>query len=339
MINHSDPLVQLKITSATCSFFALGTTIYRLYYRWGRLWADDFWALFAFVALMIQVIGVFLHIPMPNNLSRTTRVAAYYLMATAFYAVIWTSRLSILFSIVRIDPSAERRQRLFWVALAFVSASLFLLAQLFWVCEPNPSWKNAPNPQCTLPLQVAICQLITDVIADSILLFAPLPLFRNLFDKSLRHKLTLIFSTCIVTTIISLVHAAFILRRGHTKVLISAVVEDSLSLIVANIPVVVTTMIDVVGEAGQPRTSRLTQLSSMFWSSDDAQTSRRGILTGQVVPTRDLDTIGEESPDDMELSCAKTNDNVSRPWNRNDREQTPSSKDVATSLDRPTLLV
>ncbi|KAJ7910271.1 hypothetical protein B0H13DRAFT_2012698, partial [Mycena leptocephala] len=70
------------------------------------------------------------------------------------------------------------------------------------------------------------------------------------------------FSTCVVTTIVcltcpvqanihisqvSLVHAAFILRNCGMKILILAIVEDCLSLIVANIPVVITTTIDIVG--------------------------------------------------------------------------------------------
>ncbi|KAJ7068913.1 hypothetical protein B0H15DRAFT_140509 [Mycena belliarum] len=205
MIDPNDPLVQLKITCATCSIFALGTTMYRLYKRRGRLWADDAWALFAFVALIIQIASVFLHVPVPNNLSKTARVAAYYLMATTFYAIIWASRLSILFTV------------------AFVATTFFLLAQLLWVCEPEPSWKEEPNPQCHLPLQVAICQLVTDVIADTILLFAPVPLFRHLANKPLRRKLTLIFSTCVVTTIVSLVHAAFILSNGGIKVVTALV--------------------------------------------------------------------------------------------------------------------
>lgn len=248
MIDPNDPLVQLKITCATCSIFALGTTMYRLYKRRGRLWADDAWALFAFVALIIQIASVFLHVPVPNNLSKTARVAAYYLMATTFYAIIWASRLSILFSIVRIDPSEHRRRHLFWVAVAFVATTFFLLAQLLWVCEPEPSWKEEPNPQCHLPLQVAICQLVTDVIADTILLFAPVPLFRHLANKPLRRKLTLIFSTCVVTTIVSLVHAAFILSNGGIKVVISALVEDCLSLIVANMPVVVTALVQLTND-------------------------------------------------------------------------------------------
>ncbi|KAJ7203558.1 hypothetical protein GGX14DRAFT_698947 [Mycena pura] len=251
------------------NFFALGTTIYRLVIRSlrGRLWVDDFWALFALMALIVQVVSAFLHIPIPNNLSLTARVAAYYLLATTFYAIIWGSRLSILFSIIRLDPSVQRRKHLSYIAFAFLVIMLFLLAQLLWVCEPEPTWKNAPNPQCKLPLQVVICQLVTDILADSILLIAPLPLFRSLSDKGLRRKLTLIFSTCIVTTIVSLVHAAFILRNSSIKILVSAVVEDCFSLIVANIPVVVTSLVRIDGETDDSETTWSTSVRFNKWLS------------------------------------------------------------------------
>ncbi|KAJ6480040.1 hypothetical protein DFH09DRAFT_1379020 [Mycena vulgaris] len=244
-IDANDPLVQLKITSATCSFFALGATIYRLYKRRGRWWADDLWVLFGSVALIIQVVAVFLHIPLPNHLSNTTRIAVFYSMTAALYLIVWASRLSILFSIVRIDPSAARRRRLFYGTAAFVVTALLLLGQVLWICESDPSWKDSGNPHCELPLQVAICQLVTNVISDSILLFAPLPLFRSLLDKSLGHKLTLIFSTCVVTTIVSLVHATFILQDQDFKIPISGLVEGCLSLIVANIPVIITSTMDI----------------------------------------------------------------------------------------------
>ncbi|KAJ7609063.1 hypothetical protein FB45DRAFT_1039220 [Roridomyces roridus] len=305
MIDPNDPLVQLKITGATCSFFAFGTTIYRLYKRHGRYRADDGWALFAFLSLIIQDVSVFLHVPVPNHLSKTARVAAYYLMAATFYAIIWASRLSILYSIVRIDPSQDSRKRLFWVAVAFVVAALFLLAQLLWVCEPEPSWKNAPNPQCRLPLQVAMSA--TDVIADSILLIAPIPLFRHLADKALRRKLTIIFSTCVVTTVVSLVHAAFILRRGGVKVLISALVENSLSLIVANLPIVIARLINLARDeddsdpVGRQTTSL--RFNSRPWFSKGGVTTRG---TGIVAPvelgmTGISTTIAAEEEEDREI--------------------------------------
>ncbi|KAJ7034374.1 hypothetical protein C8F04DRAFT_956441, partial [Mycena alexandri] len=212
------------VTSGTCGFFALGATVYRLYKRRDRLGADDAWALFAFVTLIIQVVAVFLHVRIPVE-PQVNALMSEMLMESPSPRTCRASRLSILFSIVRIDPSVGRRRRLFCVAAAFVATALFLIGQLFWICESQLSWKNAENPHCELTLQVAICQLVTDVISDSILLFAPLPLFRNLLDKSLGRKLTLIFSTCVATTVISLVHAVYILRDYDNKIAISAIVE------------------------------------------------------------------------------------------------------------------
>nr|GAT51399.1 predicted protein [Mycena chlorophos] len=265
MLDVTNPLIQLKLTSAICSFFAFGTAGYRLYIRRDRLWADDLCVLFATLSLVVQVVAVFLHVPIPNNLSQTARVAAYYLMATTFYAVIWGSRLSILLSIVRIDPAPERRQRFYFIAAAFILALLMLLAQLLWVCEPEPSWKLAANPQCKLSLQVAVFQLVSDVLADAILLIAPLPLFRHLSDKALRRKLTIIFSTCIVTTIVSLVHAVLILKNGGTKVVIAALVEDTLSLIVANVPVVITSAFQITGELNHTSRGSSLRFTTLPW--------------------------------------------------------------------------
>jgi hypothetical protein len=66
---------------------------------------------------------------------------------------------------------------------------------------------------------------IADTIADTILIAAPLRLLAGLLDKTLRRRLMVIFSSCIITTIVSLVHAAYIIRNGGPKIIIAAVVE------------------------------------------------------------------------------------------------------------------
>ncbi|KAF8190266.1 hypothetical protein K438DRAFT_1831678 [Mycena galopus ATCC 62051] len=195
-IDTKDPVVQLKITCVVCSCLAVASTIYRLCKRWGRLWADDLWALLASVAVILQLVGVFLPAPAANKFTEE------YLNGLAFQLIIWGSRLSILFSIVRVDHSAKRRRRLFWVAVAFVGTALFLFGEIMWVCESEPSWEISEKGYCGLALQTAIVELATDVISDAILLFAPLPLFRQLTDKSLGRKLIVIFSTCMVATIV-----------------------------------------------------------------------------------------------------------------------------------------
>jgi hypothetical protein len=97
-----------------------------------------------------------------------------------------------------------------------------------------------------------------DVLADLALILLPLRLIRGIKEKRLRRRLIFIFSTSssslfsppynrahsfvlpVVTTIVSLVHASYIITRGGIPVIISALVEDCMSLTVANLPVVVT---------------------------------------------------------------------------------------------------
>jgi hypothetical protein len=75
-----------------------------------------------------------------------------------------------------------------------------------------------------------------------------------------------------------------------------------LSLIVANIPVVITTTIDIVGKPDQVQTGKSVQFTSIFWFSE-AQT------TGAM----ELHTIAE---DPAKPSYAKNT--VTSAWNQND---------------------
>ncbi|KAK2467364.1 hypothetical protein APHAL10511_000599 [Amanita phalloides] len=228
----------VEVTSIVCSSVAICATIVRFALRMGRLWIDDAWAMFSMSSLMIQVIAVFL----PSYPSRLG-ASRYYLMAVMFYVTIWSARLSLLFSIIRIDPNPVRRKYLIANACIFVFICLFLIAQLFWVCEPQRKWKSLKLPQCQIGSQVAIFQLITDALADLTLLITPLWVFRIIRDDWLRYRLMAIFSTCMVTTIVSLVHAVYILTAGGKKVVIAALVENGVSLVVCNVPVIASAAI------------------------------------------------------------------------------------------------
>ncbi|KAH9972395.1 hypothetical protein BJV74DRAFT_210877 [Russula compacta] len=195
-INIHDPLVQIKVTESVCGFVAICMTLLRLWLRRTRYWWDDAWAFLSLLCLFVQFAAVFMHVDNPLELSRLNRIAAYYLMATTFYAVIWTARLSILFSIIRIDPDPVMRKRLMWLAAAFVAAIGLFFTQLFWVCETmHNGWKNKASPQCPLPKQVAICQLVSDVLADLSLILLPIRLLRGINNRRLRWRLIFIFST------------------------------------------------------------------------------------------------------------------------------------------------
>ncbi|KAF8996401.1 hypothetical protein BDZ89DRAFT_1258385 [Hymenopellis radicata] len=178
---------------------------------------DDTWAGFAVAVLLAQIAGVFVHIPNPSEYAgqyKIIQIAACYVLATSFYTIVWSSRLSILFSIIRVHPDEQQRRRFRWIAALFIVVPVILICQLFWVCEPEPRWKYMLSPQCVLNKQVAICQLVSDVVADLVLLIAPLKLLSCIQDAGLRRRLMVIFSTCIVTTVVSLTHASYILTFG-----------------------------------------------------------------------------------------------------------------------------
>ena len=77
------------------------------------------------------------------------------------------SRFAILFSIIRIDPSKVRKRILLVGAVGFFLICGFLIAQLYWTCEPEEAWKGYRIPQCPLSKQVAVTQLICELAFHS----------------------------------------------------------------------------------------------------------------------------------------------------------------------------
>ncbi|KAI0084840.1 hypothetical protein BDY19DRAFT_1023578 [Irpex rosettiformis] len=339
-----DPLIKIKVTSAVCSSFAILTTAGRMYLRRAKYWWDDACAFLATIFLLVQVAAVFMHLPDPHVMSRTTRIAAYYIMAIIFYLIIWTARLAILYSIIRIDPNPSMRRILNCTAVVFVIIELVMCAQLFWVCESEPSWKNKASPQCPLTKQVAILQLVTDVLADVLLIVAPLRLLRQLSTQDgTRRRLMIIFSSSIVTTIVSLVHAALILTIGGVDVVIAALVENTFSVIVCNVPVVVTFLLrrsfrfgDSEGRkgTGEDATSTFGWWKARTGGSAHLTTGgfggRSGITVARTVEndiSRDVTTINL-----WDLSANR--DSASRSKDRIDDGQTREGAFTISQMDR-----
>ncbi|KAI0041599.1 hypothetical protein FA95DRAFT_676636 [Auriscalpium vulgare] len=238
----SNGVVNILLTESIAGSVAICFAVARLWIRRDRYWWDDAWVCFSMISLIIQVVATFMFAKGLGHLSKSSLVASYYLTASTFSTVIWSARLSILLSIIRIDPNPDAQRKLMWLVGVFFGALVFFVAQLLWVCEPQPGWKSQLPPQCRLTKQVAICQLVSDVIADVLLITLPLRLIQGVKDRQLRHRVMFIFSTSIATTIVSLIHVAFILTSGGTNEGIAGAVEDCVSLTVANVPVVGTAL-------------------------------------------------------------------------------------------------
>ncbi|KIK65845.1 hypothetical protein GYMLUDRAFT_239539 [Collybiopsis luxurians FD-317 M1] len=221
------------LTGYTGMTFAAAVTILRLALRVEFFGWDDAFAGMGLICLIIVAVAgkLLFELDASSTMPQSSRVALYYIMAVNFNTIIWLSRLSILFTIMRVGGYRHYRKGLYAAAGCFVFAMLILIAQVFWVCElqnRRNHWKANPSPQCIEDKSMAIAQVATDVFADIILVSAPLFLLRSLQWQHARgQKLRLIGSFVVggLTTCVSVVHAVYALDG------------DKISLFVGNIEV------------------------------------------------------------------------------------------------------
>ncbi|TFK55477.1 hypothetical protein OE88DRAFT_1731171 [Heliocybe sulcata] len=264
---------ELRVLSLVLPLFAIVVTLFRLAIRaWRRqLWWDDFWAMAAVLCLILFMTAMQLHFRDGSSYSLTTRIALYYMLSEFFYAVNWCSKISIFLTTIRLTVRGPYRTLLVRLACCFGVAWAILFAQVFWVCETQPGWKDTPQPQCNLGRNVAIAQVITDVATDVILIAAPLKLiWRVKVTRPQRIRITMVFGSTIIATIVSLYHAYAILRFGGFEEARAAVIQDGVSLIVADVSVIVAffARISSVGESHGPVAVELVRVKPSSKSPD-----------------------------------------------------------------------
>ncbi|KAG1808980.1 uncharacterized protein BJ212DRAFT_1381788, partial [Suillus subaureus] len=147
------------------------------------------------------------------------------------------------------------RRVLMFTAIIFGIVWALLFSQIWWICETESSWKSQPHPQCDLGRSVAITQMITDILGDFFLVLTPFYfIYKVRLSRAQKVRILSVFSTSVITTVVSLTHAYYIFSGGGTKEGMAAVVEASMSLIVANLSVVVAFIFRLKAEEDSPST-------------------------------------------------------------------------------------
>jgi len=179
--------------------------------------------------------------PEDSPVTQQARVATYYLLEECFTFTIWSARLSILFTIIRITPVGTVRRTLYVVAIVFGVFALVLGAQKFWVCIPQPGWADTPGGgTCNLGKQVALAEIITDVIGDIVLVIIPVKLlWRIRVERSLRIRLITVFSMSLIITIASLAQDYYLIHEGGIRDFIVSHVELETAVTICNLNVLV----------------------------------------------------------------------------------------------------
>ncbi|KAG1808972.1 uncharacterized protein BJ212DRAFT_632023 [Suillus subaureus] len=258
MSSSGPTLIQIEIAGIVLTIVAIIVTSLRLYVRarQKRLWIDDAWAALGMIFNFMLLVTDCLYLQDYERYPQSTRVALYYMDVQFFYAVVWSSRISILFTIVRLTvPRTFFRSILMFAAIIFGTIWALLFSQVWWICETESGWRTQPHPQCDLGRSVAITQMITDVLGDLFLIFAPFSLlYKVRLSRAQKVRVFSVFSASAITTIVSLTHAYYIFSGGGTKEVMAAMVEASMSLIVENLSVVVAFIFNLKAGEDPPST-------------------------------------------------------------------------------------
>lgn len=193
--------------------------------------------------------------------------------------------MTILFTIIRVTAIGSLRRLLVCIAAMFAVTWVILFAQVWWVCETEPGWKDQPSPQCDLGRNVAIAQIITDVLSDAVLIVAPIRLvWRVRLSMAQKIRVIAIFSSTMLSTAVSLNHASWVIRGGGLMEAMAAVIQTAVTLIVANLNVVVAFIFRLGADDKETAPAPLEVKSIMTFGKGDPR-KKRSKFGGNMLST------------------------------------------------------
>ncbi|KAJ8582511.1 hypothetical protein M405DRAFT_561386 [Rhizopogon salebrosus TDB-379] len=202
---------------------AILCTIFRLGYRvWtGHFWWEDVWAALALIADVVCLACIWVNYKISS-----------WVFAVVFTCVVWPARLSIIFFIVRLANRPAQRQIALLIAASFACMWCALLAQKLTICNIQSCKMNKP---------FALSQLITDVIADVVLVAAPLVLWRDIgLSRNRRILILSAFGASLLITAVTIPHNIMLMSFQGGTTIIFAHVKAALSLVICNLLVIVS---------------------------------------------------------------------------------------------------
>ncbi|EGN92488.1 hypothetical protein SERLA73DRAFT_164020 [Serpula lacrymans var. lacrymans S7.3] len=315
-----------KIVATVLHALTFLLTGFRLWFRLNiqRFWWEDAWATLALLFDIICLVGLWIpaNVSSQFNALPETSSGSNALVASVWFslllcpAVVWSSRMSIIYSVIRIiSPTSSIRRFAFgivvlfaiiWVGMAIVI--IYLCHEMFWDLSPSPS----------LPYPIGYLQISANVFSDIILVIFPLCLlWRVKLPRNERLVILSIFSSSILTSVASAVHAIYIFPnpafKGETLtnlefrldfgLVILSNLKAALSLVICNLLVIVTFLYRIIRKGLLETDYRSSRQSAAY-------TASISIPPPEFLTTIDLESLASSpegsntdarSPDQMSM--------------------------------------
>lgn len=239
-----DALLALQILSTISYAIALLTTAFRITHRVriARFWWDDFWALVS--AFLIAILLVFLWLVpyLKDHGTLDQLVLTAWIGPLVFNVVVWTTRISICYSITRILPPGKARTISLILIVAFFVSCAGVFAGKVWICAHDSSWHYLPSVSCPQNDAVNVAQVTIDIISILCLVVFPFHVLRRVDLPAPERRLVLaLFATSLVIATFVIPHSVFAFRPSWVQLFAwTGHLEAGVSQIICNVLVVGT---------------------------------------------------------------------------------------------------
>ncbi|KAF8126332.1 hypothetical protein EV363DRAFT_1268615 [Boletus edulis] len=238
-IDSDDPrpwTLAVKTPATVAHVVAILVTILRLFYRCrlSRFSWEDTWATLALICDIGCLTSVWMQVS-PGNSYPMPLIdhQSNWLLSLTITSIVWFARMSILSSVVRIaNPAPKLRFVAYCIGAMFLTMEAGLLAQKIYICI---------KLSCRFTTNVAIAQLVTDIISDTILVVVPIRFLRDIqLARDRRILILSAFSACMLITGVTILHSALLFQEVSNLTFIIGHVKAALALFVCNALILVT---------------------------------------------------------------------------------------------------
>ncbi|KAG1778476.1 hypothetical protein EV702DRAFT_154588 [Suillus placidus] len=261
-------IVGLRVSVTIVHTCTIVLTSWRLWYKiiQQRWWWEDVWAATALAAVITSGVSVWIFSGTPmDSKPWDGPIIAYWLIMISFTIGLWSSRLSMMCSIVRLSPPTRIRTVACCSAAAFGAIAIALLIHKCWFCARNHDWEEIAPLSCSLASSVGITQVIADFLSDMTLVVLPAQILHQVkLPRNQRILFLSVFSGSLMTTLLSIVHVVFFIQADPILKILTAQLEMAFSVIVCDLLPIVTCLYKVLRSRDLDLSHRRYPTESMF---------------------------------------------------------------------------
>ncbi|KAG9309601.1 hypothetical protein JVU11DRAFT_10262 [Chiua virens] len=278
--------------------------LFRLGLRWKmrQFWWEDMWAA---VAMFCTVTSMLCALITSDSKQYGLRIIVGRIEIYMFTCIVWSVRMSLIFSIIRITLWTHLRRIMLAVSACFFVVWVVALSLQIRCCLANPkasALSASTRASCVIPLSVVVFEITTSFVADMTTLAFSFKLLWRVKLPSAQHRMILwLFSVSRFLCTLSVAHSICQLVGGQSGIQeIMGDMEVAGFMVFCNLAVVVTYIYRVFWHSRSPEKAITSPSRRSSGEDDEASNTPSPPRATQILTTVDLDlTINADTTESL----------------------------------------